>query len=124
MIKVHLKRLLTALDAIAAKDDDITDTEVRERLYKAVYNGFIVQTPGYTLPSYYSLYKVKECNEMVREALTEFVSAACKSGAATAEQRFAEFQDDDVLSDSGHDYNWYFGSADSLDQLAGFEEKR
>ena len=65
MIKVHLKRLLTALDAIAAKDDDITDTEVRERLYKAVYNGFIVQTPGYTLPSYYSLYKVKECNEMV-----------------------------------------------------------
>ncbi len=119
MIKIHLKRLLDALDAIADKDDNITDTEVRERMYAVVYNGFIVQTPGYTLPSYYSLYKVKECNEMVRQALTEFISAACKSGSATAEQRFAEFQDDTVLSDGGNDYNCYFGSADNLDQLAG-----
>ena len=118
MITIHLKRLLDALDVIAEKDDDLTDTDVRERMYEAVYNGFIVQTPGYTLPSYYSLYKVKECNEMVRQALADFVSAACKSGSATPEQRFAEFQDDTVLSDGGNDYNCYFGSADNLDQLA------
>ncbi len=120
MIKIHLKRLLDALDVIDEKDDDLTDTEVRERMYEAVYNGFIVQTPGYTLPSDYYLYKVKECNAMVRQALADFVSAACKSGSATAKQRFAEFQDDTVFSDAGHDYNWYFGSADDLDQLAGF----
>ncbi len=121
MIKVQLKRLLDALDAIAEKDDDISDTDVRERMYEAVYRGFILQTPGYTPPTYYSLYKVDECNEMVCQALTEFISAACKSGSATPEQRFAEFQDDTVFSDDGHDYNWYFGSADSLDQLAGFD---
>jgi hypothetical protein len=121
VIKAHLKRLLNALDAIAEKDDDITDTEVRELMYKAVYNGFIVQTPGYSCPSYYSLYKVDEGNDMLREALTQFVLAACKSGSATPEQRFAEFQDLAVISDGGRNYDFYFGSADSLDQLMGFE---
>jgi hypothetical protein len=121
MIKAALKQLLDRLDAISEKDNDTTDTDVRERMMEAVYNGFFVQTPGYVLPENYSLYKVPECNAQVRQALMEFIAAASKVAAPDPHARFLEFQDDTVLSDGGHDFNWYFGAAESLDDLAAFQ---
>jgi hypothetical protein len=119
MIKAALKQLLDRLDVISQKDDDVTDTEVRERMMEAIYNGFLVQTPGYVLPDDYSLYKAPECNALVRQALAEFITEASKTAAAVPHERLQQFQDDSVLSDAGHNFNWYFGTSDSLDDLAG-----
>jgi hypothetical protein len=68
MIKAALKQLLNRLEAIGERDDGITDTEVREILVGAIYNGYLVQTPRYVLPKNYSLLKVTKCNKLVREA--------------------------------------------------------
>ena len=120
MIKAALKQLLNRLDSIGEQDNDITDTDVREVLVGAIYNGYFVQTPGYVLPEDYSLFKVKGCNQMVRDALAEFIDAAAASGPADPHERFAQFQDEGVTSDGGHDFNWYFATSDSLEDLAVF----
>jgi hypothetical protein len=120
MIKAALKQLLNCLDAIAEKDDGITDTEVREILVGAIYNGYFVQTPGYVLPKDYSLLNVTKCNRLVRDALADFIAAAAASGPADPHERFAQFQDKSVVSDGGHDFNWYFATADRLEDLAVF----
>jgi hypothetical protein len=119
MIESALKQLLDRFDAISDSDDDLTDTDVRERLMEAIYNGFLVRTPGYVLPDGYSLFKVPECNALIRQAMAECLAAASKTAAADPHERFLQFQDHSVLSDRGHDFNWYFGASDSLDDLAG-----
>jgi hypothetical protein len=51
--------------------------------------------------------------------LTEFIAAAA-SGPADPHERFAQFQDKSVVSDGGRDFNRYFATADSLEDLAVF----
>jgi len=70
----------------------------------------------------HSLYKAPECNALVRQALAEFITEASKTAAADPHERFEQFQDDIVLSDGGHDFNWYFGVSDNLDDLAGLSQ--
>ena len=115
-MKAALKHLLNRLDAIAEEHGEVTDTDVREQMYEAVYHGFIVQTPGYTLPAEFGLFEAPG-NTVVRAALSEFITAACAAGIATAADRFAAFQDESVLSDDGNPYDEYFGHADNFEQL-------
>jgi hypothetical protein len=116
MMKAALKHLLNRLDAIAEEHGEVTDTDVREQMYEAVYHGFIVQTPGYTLPGKFGLFE-EDGNTVVRTALSEFIAAACAAGIAAPADRFAAFQDETVLSDDGNPYDEYFGHSDNFEQL-------
>jgi hypothetical protein len=115
-MKGHLKRLLDQLDSTMESHEEVGDTDVREQMYAAVYHGFIVQTPDYTLPSEFGMFEPAG-NSAVRSALTEFISAASALGIPTPQQRFEAFQDNSVLSSAGNAYDEYFGDAGSLDEL-------
>src|SRR3982751_1746451 len=106
-MKAALKHLLNRLDAIAEEHGEVTDTDVREQMYEAVYHGFIVQTPGYTLPGKFGLFE-EDGNAAIRAALSEFMPAASAAGIASPADRFAGFQDGSVLSDAGNPYDEYF----------------
>lgn len=120
-MKAELKALLNRLETIAEEHGEVTDTDVREQMYAAVYHGFIAQTPGYELPTEFGLFE-EEGNEAVRSALADFIEAARTAaqgdGLNTAEKRFDGFQDGSVLSDGGSPYDEFFGHSESLKELA------
>jgi hypothetical protein len=115
-VKEALKKLLDSLEGIASEHEEVTDTDVREQMYEAVFHGFIVQTPGYTLPQSFGMFEPAG-NAMVRAAFAEFIPAANQSGLASPEQRFAAFQDSSVLSRQGNAYDEFFGHAESFQKL-------
>ena len=121
-MKTELKRLLNQLDAISNDYEEISDTDVREQMAEAIYHGFIVQTPGYTLPAEFGMFQPAG-DTAVRAALAEFLPAACRAGIPTPQQRFAAFQDASVLSDAGNPYDEYFGHSDSFDELSAAMSK-
>jgi hypothetical protein len=114
-MKTILKQLLNRLDAISNDNGEVGDTDVREQMSEAVYHTFIMQTPGYTLPSEFGMFGPAG-NAAVHAALSEFVAAACGAGLSTPQERFSAFQDSSVLSDAGHPYDEYFGYSDNLDE--------
>ena len=44
-MKDTLKKLLDTLDSISEEHEEVTDTDVRDQMYEAVYHGFILQVP-------------------------------------------------------------------------------
>ena len=124
-MKTTLKSLLDSLDAVSATSAEVTDTDVRERMYQAVYHGFIIQTADYALPSEFGMFQPAG-NSAVRAALADFLPAARTvahdTGLSAPQQRFEAFQDGSVLSTVGNPYDEYFGHADSLEQLSAATE--
>jgi hypothetical protein len=112
-MKNALRQLLDRLDAIRKDHPELADAEVREMLASAIYHGFVLRTPGYSLPESLGL-NSPEGNAALRIALADFLDAAVPAGARTPEQRFAVFQDPTVESQEGHCYDWYFGYAPSF----------
>ena len=115
-MKTELKHLLDTLDTIAAEHDEVTDTDVREQMYEAVYRGFIIQQPGYVVPSKFGMF-TPAGDELVHRALAEFIPVACAAGPSVPQRRFEAFQDDSVVSGEDHAYDWFFGYSESLEQL-------
>lgn len=116
MIKAALQKLLNRLDGISENYEEVNDTDVREQMAEAIYHGFIVQTPGYTLPAEFGMFQPAG-DAAVRRVLADFLPEACAAGIATARERFAAFQDISVVSDAGNPYEEYFGYSDSFDEL-------
>ena len=122
-----LKKLLTSLDKIMDKHEEIGDTDVREQMYEAVYHGFIKQAPNYELPNEFGMFK-PDGNERVRKALKEFIEAgkaeAIKMELDTPEARFAAFQNPNATGRDDITYDEYFGHADDLSRLAKMCERQ
>ncbi len=107
-MKEALKTLLNRLDAIEKVRPEIGDTDVREQMSEVVYHGLIAQKAGYEVPHEVGMFEPAG-NDAVREALVAFLTEARATAPATPEERFAAFQDAEVLSDAGHPYDEYFG---------------
>jgi len=69
IIKKALKQLLTALDRIYAKHEEVGDSDVRDRMYAAIYRSFIQPQHGYALPAKLGMF-TDEGNELLRMAYT------------------------------------------------------
>lgn len=112
IIKKALKQFLAALDKIYSKHAELGDTDVRERMYQAIYRGFIKPQPGYSLPGKLGMFS-DQGNDLVRAALHGFLTHPEVVAAArvlkTPEDRFAAFQDSDVETKEGTNYIEYFG---------------
>ena len=114
-MKKSLKVLLNALDKIDEDAPEIMDTEVRERIRVAVENALLRPVAGYELPDEFGMFS-PEAEKQVRAALVKFIEAARveSAGLVTFAERLRAFQDGEVESRNGNDYDEYFGYDDSL----------
>ena len=65
-------RLYYELTEIEADHDELTDTQVREALTEALWQGFVQPVPGYELPETFYMFTAA-ANEAVRRALAGFL---------------------------------------------------
>ncbi len=117
IIKKPLRQLLTALDRIQATHEEVGDSDVRDRMYAAIYRSFIQPQRGYLLPAKFGMFS-DEGNELVRAALHRFLThrdvlAAC-GALKRPEDRFAAFQDNDVETSEGTACVEYFGYSNKV----------
>ena len=107
-----LLELLRRLEAVDDAHPEVGDSEVREALGMAVFDGFVRPQSGYELPESFAM-NTPEGNRRVREALAWFLPAAnseaMRAGFVTFHQRLAAVQDYDVLTARGNDAEEYFG---------------
>ena len=116
-MKKALKALLNALDAIAEDHEEVTDTDVRERMRDVVENMLLEPAPGYVVPDEFGMFE-PDGNARVMAALLKFVAAAKAeaAGLKTRADRLRAFQDEKLTSRDGNYYDDYFGYDDSLER--------
>jgi hypothetical protein len=115
-MKNALKQLIDSLDAIFADHEELGDTAVRNFMFDAVHQSFIIPQPDYELPEDFGMFS-EEGNRKVRAALKKFLAhpevVAAASRLRTPKERLDAFQDADVESSDGNIYEEYFGDADA-----------
>jgi hypothetical protein len=114
-MKQLLRRLLNRLERVAESHPEVFDTDVREAMFGAVFDGFVRPRPGFALPDDYAMFS-PEGNRAVRDALAEYVESAnndaAEAGLTGFHARLAAFQDGEVVSRGGSYYDDFFGWAD------------
>jgi hypothetical protein len=114
VMKKALKQLIDALDEVFAEHEEVGDTAVRQFMFDAVHEAFVVPKVGYELPEKFGMFS-EEGDEQVRAALERFLSHQEVIDAAkklkTSQARLDAFQDGDVESSDGNTYDEYFGYA-------------
>ena len=70
-----LRQLLNRLEAIGATNEEIYDTECRDRMGDAVFDGFIRPVMNFSLPLDFGLLG-SAANDAVRTALAEYMDQA------------------------------------------------
>jgi hypothetical protein len=107
-----LKQLLTVLDAIFDKHEEVGDTVVREKMTDAIYFGFIEPQRQYKLPAAFGMFSERG-NQIVHSAIEKFLAhlevVAASKTLKTAEERIKAFRDNDVKSVEGNTFSEYFG---------------
>jgi hypothetical protein len=108
-----LKSLLNRLEVVGKEHTELYDTECRERMGDAVFDGFIRPREGFVVPSEYGLYS-PDANARVRTAIYDYITAANSAAAALGlksfHQRLSAFQNENVRSDiEGVYYDDVFG---------------
>lgn len=113
-----LSRLLDRLDAIAEQHEEVGDTDVREAMSDAVFDGFLRPVPSFTLPERFAMFS-EEGDRLISRALAEFLPAAnghaAAAGLVSFHDRLSAFQDGDLKSSAGSYYDDYFGWANPKD---------
>jgi hypothetical protein len=114
-MKNVLKRLLDDLDEIIEQHAEVGDTDVREQMYVAIREGFIMPEAGYIVPPTFGMFS-KGGDRRVREAIVKFLAdpelAIASKACQTPQERLDWFQDIDVRSSTGKAYDEYFGDSE------------
>ena len=107
-----LLELLIDLERIGNDHEDLFDSEVRERIGEAVMQGFVRAIPDYSVRTDLGMFK-PEADAAVRQLLIRYIAAANALAADKQIMRFhdrlAAFQDSDVRTPNGNDYDEFFG---------------
>jgi hypothetical protein len=115
-MKKALKQLINALDKMFETHEEVGDTAVREAMYEALHKSFINPVEGYTLPDEFGMFSPGG-DKKVRAALVKFLAhpevVAAGKDLKTPKERLSAFQDGDVESSEGNNYDEYFGHADA-----------
>lgn len=116
-MKKSLQALLNAMDKIEDEFEEVTDTDVRERMREAIEHALIEPVPGYVLPDEFGMFE-PEGNAKVKAALAVLITAAKAeaAGLKTRADRLRAFQNIDIESRNGKTYDEYFGYDDSEEQ--------
>jgi hypothetical protein len=107
-----LRDLLNRLGQVGEHHEEIYDTECRDRMSNAVFDGFIRRLDGFVLPSDFGLYS-PDANARVREALATYIAEASVQAPAlqlrSFHERLSAFQNGDVKSNGGDYFDDFFG---------------
>lgn len=111
-LELSIRKLLTRLDVVSEKHEEVADTDVMEQMSDAVWNGFIQNNKDYVLPDALGMF-TKTANKKIYSALSTFIKQANrlaeKAGLTSPSQRLNAFQDTDISSENGTCYDEYFG---------------
>jgi hypothetical protein len=103
--------LLQRLEVIEQSHDGLGDTNVRDHMGADIFRGFLRPQSGFLPSGEYGM--EPEANRLIAEALVEYCcaanEAAGRAGLTTFQERVAAFQNSNVRTASGADYNDYFG---------------
>lgn len=107
-----LLKLLQQLEKVAETNEEIFDTEVRERMGVACMDGFVRHESEFMLPSEFGL-TTNDANAIVRAALDDYINAANEKasslGIVQFHDRLTAFQNSNVVTEEGNDYEEFFG---------------
>lgn len=107
---------LNALEEIAEEHEELTDTDVRERLHEVINWYFIWGNPiERDFPLRYSMFS-SEGDELVAKATKEFIESARQivSEVEIGENRNELIEDFSIETNSGENYDLYLGSAETV----------
>lgn len=106
---------LNALEDIEAEHDELTDTDVRERMHEAINWYFVWGHPmDGDFPQRYAMFS-QEGDAWVAKAVRAFVEDACKIAAdlKPGAERHAALENPNIESKAGNSYDWFLGSSDA-----------
>ncbi len=108
-----LRQLLNRLEAIGVTNEEIYDTECRDRMGDAVFDGFIRPVANFNIPLDFGLHSTS-ANDAVRIALADYIEKAKKLaptvGVTTFHERLDAFQNGTIKSDvEGTYFDVFFG---------------
>lgn len=109
---------LERLDAIADTCEELTDTEVRERMREVIEYYFVWDQPiDADFPRCYAMF-TETADAQVAAAVHEFVVTARRlaqaEGLAPGAARHAAIEDATIETDAGTMYDEYLGSTDAV----------
>ena len=111
-MEAALLEFLQRLEAIAEQHWELHDTICREAISEDVFNGFIKPDPNYQLPESFGM-RTPEADDLVRSAFAQFLQAAHQAaqqgGLDTFQKRAEAFQNPNVRTAGGSDYEDFFG---------------
>ena len=119
---VILLELLLRLEAIGNEHEELFDSEVRERMGKAIFHGFVKPMHDFQLADDFGMFS-SDANAQVRFALGQYLeqanALAVNLHLNTFHQRLAAFQNDSVRTPGRvwNDSDEFFGTTnpDSYD---------
>ena len=110
-----LRTFLERLEAVQGEYDGLGETDVRELMGRDILRGFLRREPGFVPSGEYGLDPA--ANQRVGDAIARFVKAARvaaqREGLDSFHRRLAAFQNLDVWTAGGSDYNDFFGYAEA-----------
>ncbi len=111
-MKEILFTLLEKLEKVGELNEEIYDSECREKMDDAIWNGFIVPDTKYQLSNNFGLYS-NNANNIVKSAIQEYIVNASKVATdrnMSFLDRLAAFQDNSVFTSiDKNSYNDFFG---------------
>jgi len=114
-METALRQFLERLEAIEEDHDGLGDTNVREHMGADILRGFFRLQPEFTPSGEYGM--DPETNRLIARFIGRFVTAARaaaeQEGIDTFHMRVHAFQDDEVRTVSGSNYNDFFGVVDT-----------
>ena len=119
-LRKALEDLLKELVAVSKDHGEIFDTDVRERMFDAVYDGFLKPKEHYASPGSFGMFS-DEGNQRVKAALENYIKRANaraeEIGLSDPNERLAAFQDTEFSVGEGEDtimFDDFFGWLESI----------
>lgn len=117
-MKTILHKLLCKIEMIGEEHEEIFDTAVRLKMRSAIIDGFVRAQGNTAIPIDVALGS-EELNASVHKAISSYVKdaneLASKRNIISFHERLDAYQDDDVTTEQGNDYDEFFGHLPSED---------
>lgn len=110
------EKYLNTLENISDAHEEVTDTDVRERLHEVINWYFIWGKPVDSgFPEFYSMFS-PEGDVLIAQATKVFIEQASEisSGIPVGAKRHSMIEDSSILTKSGETYDLYLGSAETV----------
>lgn len=104
--------LLSRLDAIGEKHDELFDTDVRQNMSNAIMAGFVRRQQGYVIPDKMGMFS-EQADADVVNVIAQYVAMANRRAdeleLKTFHDRLNALQDRSARSNRGNDYDEFLG---------------